>query len=70
LITGGATAVPIIQEVAGISNIAPPPPDIVEIIKAAMPAKNKPTKCQLGMDCSKSKTRSTIKSYFMSDIKW
>ena len=63
LMTGGATAVPIIEEVTGISNMAPPPPDTVEMIKATMPATNRPTKCQFGMCCNRSKTMGTMKSY-------
>ena len=63
LITGGVTAVPIIEEVTGINSMAPPPPDTVEMIKATMPATNKPAKCQFGMVCNSSKTLVTIKSY-------
>ena len=50
LITGGVTAVPIIEEVTGINSMAPPPPDTVEMIKATMPATNKPAKCHQRID--------------------
>ena len=58
LITGGAAEIPISAEVTGISKSAPPPPDMVEITKAIIPAKNSPARCQLGIAC---KISSTVK---------
>lgn len=54
--TGGAAEVPISAEVTGISKSAPPPPDMVEITKATILAKNSPTRYQVGIACRISNT--------------
>ena len=46
---GAAADAPSIQDVTGINSKAPPPPDMVDIINAIIPAKKRLIKCQVGI---------------------